>query len=327
LDLVASLVYDWYCLANIEYLQYETGKFSKSRGVGVFGNNVVDSGIPVEVWRYYLLSNRPETSDAQFTWKNFQMANNSELLANLGNFVNRIMKFVTAKYDGVMPKATVTVAEETLIKDINVLLKSYIQALDGVKIRLGIKIAMEISSRGNAYLQENKIDNALFESNRERCDTVLNVSLNLTYLISSLIYPYMPSSTDAILRMLKVPLRKITDTWAGGDIYAGHTLGKPEYLFKSIGDEKMEECLRLYSGQNDAKVEAPPAKGSKKKKSEKPVVKAVELTPEMKIVQEKIDVQGGLVRKLKGEKAEAGLIKSAVESLLALKKELAALQA
>jgi methionyl-tRNA synthetase len=73
----------------LEYLQYETGKFSKSRGVGVFGNNVVESGIPVEVWRYYLLSIRPESSDSQFTWNGFQAANNNELLANLGNFVNR----------------------------------------------------------------------------------------------------------------------------------------------------------------------------------------------------------------------------------------------
>lgn len=234
------------------------------------------------------------------------------------------MKFVTAKYDGVMPGAILTSAEAALIKDVNVLLQSYIQALDGVKIRLGIKIAMEISSRGNAYLQENKIDNSLFETNKERCDTVLNMSLNLTYLISSLIYPYIPSTTDGILRMLNVPLRKITDTWAGVDIHAGHTLGKPEYLFKNIDVKKMEDCLRLYSGQKEEKVEAP-SKGSKKKNSEKKIEKVVELTPEMKVVQEKIEKQGDVVRKLKSEKADAGLIKSAVDALLTLKKELAAL--
>jgi methionyl-tRNA synthetase len=234
------------------------------------------------------------------------------------------MKFVTAKYEGIMPAASFTTAEEHLIKDVNNLLKSYIQALDGVKIRLGIKIAMEISSRGNAYLQENKIDNALFESNRIRCDTVLNTSLNLAYLISSLIYPYIPSTSEAILRMLNVPLRKITDSWNGSDIHQGHTLSKPEYLFKTIGDEKMEECLKLYSGQNP-KADVP-VKGSKKKKAEKKVEKIEALTPEMQIVQAKIEKQGEFVRKLKGEKAEAGLIKSAVDLLLTLKKELAALQ-
>lgn len=67
-----------------EYLQYEGTKFSKRNGVGVFGNDVAETGIPVEVWRYYLLNNRPEANDSQFTWKGFIAANNNELLANLG---------------------------------------------------------------------------------------------------------------------------------------------------------------------------------------------------------------------------------------------------
>jgi methionyl-tRNA synthetase len=78
---------------TLEYLQYESGKFSKSRGVGVFGNNVMDSGIPVEVWRYYLLSIRPESSDSHFSWPNLILANNTELLANFGNFVNRVTRY------------------------------------------------------------------------------------------------------------------------------------------------------------------------------------------------------------------------------------------
>lgn len=70
-------------ISTTEYLQYEGTKFSKSRGVGVFGNNVMDSGIPVDVWRYYLLSVRPESNDSQFSWDSFITANNTELLANL----------------------------------------------------------------------------------------------------------------------------------------------------------------------------------------------------------------------------------------------------
>ena len=73
-----------------EYLNYEDTKFSKSRNVGVFGNNAQETGQPPSVWRYYLLSQRPETSDSAFMWGNFIQANNSELLSNLGNFVNRV---------------------------------------------------------------------------------------------------------------------------------------------------------------------------------------------------------------------------------------------
>jgi methionyl-tRNA synthetase len=290
--------------------------------VGVFGNNVVDSGIPVEVWRYYLLSIRPETSDSQFTWQGFQAANNNELLANLGNFVNRIIKFINAKYDGVIPEAQFEEPETKLLKEVNTHLESYIQSLEGVKIRQALRIVMDISACGNVYLQENKIDNTLFANNRKRCDTVVAVAANLCYLLSALVYPYMPSTCDGILRQLNLPLRKLTNTWSGQDIKAGLKIGKAEYLFKRIEDAKVEECRRLYSGQKPVAVEEPPKKQKKQtKKAADPVLPAV-LTPEMQIVQDKITVQGDLVRKLKTEKASANEIKAAVDSLLALKKEL-----
>jgi methionyl-tRNA synthetase len=74
-------------VSTTEYLNYETGKFSKSRGVGVFGDAARGTGIPSEVWRYYLLSNRPEASDSTFVWTDFADKNNNELLKNLGNLV------------------------------------------------------------------------------------------------------------------------------------------------------------------------------------------------------------------------------------------------
>jgi methionyl-tRNA synthetase len=75
-------------LSTTEYLNYEGGKFSKSRGIGVFGNNVQETGIDADVWRYYLLKCRPEQGDTEFEWARFIDANNNELLKNLGNFVN-----------------------------------------------------------------------------------------------------------------------------------------------------------------------------------------------------------------------------------------------
>lgn len=74
---------------RLEYLNYEDGKFSKSRGVGVFGNNAQETGIPADVWRFYLLYVRPESQDSTFSWSDLMVKNNSELLNNLGNFANR----------------------------------------------------------------------------------------------------------------------------------------------------------------------------------------------------------------------------------------------
>lgn len=337
---------DWTLVNHIsttEYLNYESGKFSKSRNVGVFGNNVRDSGIPVEVWRYYLLASRPESSDSTFLWKDFITKNNSELLANIGNFVNRIVKFINAKYDSVIPTYSVSGPAETkLIADVNALLKQYIDALEQVKLRQGLSLAMAISTLGNTYLQENRIDNNLFLNSRERCDTVVAVSVNLAYLISALLYPYMPTTTEGICRQLNLPARGLYDTWNGADIVAGHVIGKAEYLFKRI-DEKMEEVFRAkYGGGSGAAggnaaaapadaskkaAVAAAAKGAKGKKASAPapaggIPYGVTKTPEMEALEGKIKEQGDLVRKLKGEKAAADQVKEAVNGLLELKANL-----
>lgn len=76
-------------LLSAEYLNYEDGKFSKSRGVGVFGDMAKETGIPADIWRFYLLYLRPEGQDTAFSWSDLMLKNNSELLNNLGNFINR----------------------------------------------------------------------------------------------------------------------------------------------------------------------------------------------------------------------------------------------
>lgn len=79
-----------WCNFSTEYLNYEDTKFSKSRGVGVFGDMAKDTNIPCDVWRFYLLYVRPEGQDSSFSWADLATKNNSELLNNLGNFINRL---------------------------------------------------------------------------------------------------------------------------------------------------------------------------------------------------------------------------------------------
>lgn len=97
-------------ISTTEFLNYEideaTGKpkkFSKSRNTGIFGDDAKKTGIPCEVWRYYLLANRPEQQDTVFLWKDFVAKNNNELLANLGNFTNRVLKFLSGSFGGKVP--------------------------------------------------------------------------------------------------------------------------------------------------------------------------------------------------------------------------------
>lgn len=239
----------WYSHHIVEYLNYEGGKFSKSRNIGVFGTNAEETGIPPSVWRYYLLSSRPETSDAMFTWNDFITRNNSELLNNLGNFVNRIIKFALAKYDGVVPQADLSgEAEVAFVKEVNELLGQYVDAMENVKIRQALGIAMSISARGNLYLQESNVSNALFTEQRAKCDAVVYAALNLVYLLSAVIYPYMPSTSESISRQLNAPLRKIPDQFTL-DILPGHKLNGAAYLFSRI-DDKMEEVWKSKYGSS-----------------------------------------------------------------------------
>lgn len=242
-------------LSTTEYLNYENGKFSKSRGVGVFGDTAKHTGIPPSVWRYYLISNRPETADTQFEWRSFILANNSELLANFGNFVNRIIKFVNAKFDGVIPEFSASYTDDTFdfpgcIAEINVLLTEYVDFMEAVKLRDGIRKLMDVSARGNLLLQ-GRLDNANLANNPARTHTIIGLALNLAYLLASLCSPFMPSTSESIIKQLNAPLSPIPDNWTPDALCGGHKIGKPEYLFTKI-DEKMEEEWRVKYGGTQA---------------------------------------------------------------------------
>ena len=259
-------------LSTTEYLNYENGKFSKSRGVGVFGNNARDTGVPPSVWRYYLLSSRPETADSQFEWRSFIAKNNSELLANLGNFVNRLIKFANAKYSSKVPDYLPQFADpsfDPFRKDIDSILSSYVEDLEAVHLRSGLEKAMAISARGNQFLQENKLDNSLLALQPERAAAVVGLGLNLIYLLSAVIYPYMPSTTESILDQLNAPARVIPDTWETGDLLPGHAIGKAKYLFSTIDAKKEEEWRGLYGGTQAERMKKEDDAMKKAKKAEK----------------------------------------------------------
>ena len=119
---------DWNLVQSIsatEFLNYEDGKFSKSRGVGVFGDEAMKTGIPVEVFRYYLLANRPEQSDSAFKWADLADKSNNELLPNLGNLLNRLLKFMEKKNIELQP-APLSAGDLKVLDLVYLLVKSYV---------------------------------------------------------------------------------------------------------------------------------------------------------------------------------------------------------
>lgn len=218
----------------------------------MFGDQAGLTGISSSVFRYYLLSSRPESSDSQFLWREFIAKNNTELLNNLGNLVNRIIKFLTAKYKGVVPDYTKDSADTAGIKkleaDVNQILKSYIEAMDSLKLKHGLNLAMNLSTRANLFLQDNKLDNNLFTNFPDRCAATLGGAINTIYLLSAMLSPFIPATSDAIDQQINAPRLAVPDTWRVGDILPGHTIGKPQYLFSKIPEEKEEEWKTKFGG-------------------------------------------------------------------------------
>ncbi|KAH9834718.1 methionine--tRNA ligase, cytoplasmic-like [Teratosphaeria destructans] len=264
-------------ISTTEYLNYEGGKFSKSRNIGVFGTSAKETGVAADVWRYFLLLRRPETSDTEFQWDGFISANNNELVANFGNFVNRVLKYVnSANYDSVVPALPDLEEDSDLargiaqhIQDANEILRRYRDEMDAVHLKQGLVIARELSSLGNKLLQDNRLDNNLFNNERQRCDAVVNLAINHIHLLASVIGPYIPATSRAILEQLQADLLIIPDQWLARSLSGGHKIGKAAHLFKNIKLEKEVEWRELFGGDELKKQKEADAKKKAQRKAEK----------------------------------------------------------
>jgi methionyl-tRNA synthetase len=245
----------WTMLKNLsttEYLNYEGGKFSKSRGTGVFGDGAAATNIPADVWRYYLLANRPESSDADFSWTDLQLKNNSELADNLGNFVNRALKFAQSSFGNKVPElGPLTESETKLVSDVNEAVKQYSERLEKAQLREGARLALAVSRLGNQYLQENKPWD-LFKTDKVRCGTVIATFASLARLVAILIWPYMPEMAANLLytqlNLPREPYPSFIDTFTVDLVPAGHILGEPQPLFRKILDAEIKEYREKFGG-------------------------------------------------------------------------------
>jgi len=253
---------DWtklHHLSSTEYLTYEGGKFSKSRGVGVFGDTAKNTGIPADIWRFYLLSHRPESGDSEFNWDALISGNNNLLLKNLGNFINRVLKFLNGPhYEAIVPdynsygEASLDILEE----DINNLLAQYIQELDAVKLRAALNTILRISQRGNVFLQSEGLDNKLAASQPLKCAAIIGRAVNLAHLIAALLAPYMPDTAQSIQAQLKTEPGLIPEVWNTNAISPGHTVGPAALLFQRLDPAKASEWRVSFGEKGLKKVVA-----------------------------------------------------------------------
>lgn len=189
-----------------EYLNYEDGKFSKSRGVGVFGNDAQETGIEADVWRFYLAASRPEGQDSCFSWNDLAARNNSELLNNLGNFVNRALVFCEKNFDSTVDGVTLNADDLVLLALINREIKSYVTAMEKSRFRDGIKHLLAVSRQGNLYMQTEQPWVLLkgTDEQKARAGSVISMSCNIACLLATLLFPFMPSTSRKLYSQLNV---------------------------------------------------------------------------------------------------------------------------
>ena len=236
-----------------EFLNLEGDKISTSRNWAVWLHEYLDEFPGKEdVLRYVLCANAPETKDNDFTWKDFQARNNNELVAVLGNFVNRAL-VLTKKYcDGKVPASGVlndydraTIAEMAAVRG------SLESNIENYHFREALKDAMNIARIGNKYLADTEPWKVI-KSDRARVETILNVALQITANTAIAIEPFMPFSAEKILRMLAVEKFGWERLGTMDLVPAGHAIGEPELLFEKIEDDVIQRQLDKLTATKEA---------------------------------------------------------------------------
>jgi methionyl-tRNA synthetase len=228
-----------------EFLNLENDKISTSRNWAVWLHEYLEDFPGKEdVLKYVLTANAPETKDNDFTWKDFQTRNNSELVAVLGNFVNRALVLTQKYYDGVVPeRGELTDYDKEALASISTIKASVEKSIDSFRIREALKNAMDLARLGNKYLADEEPWKVV-KTDAERVKTIMNICLQITANLTICLEPFIPFSMDKLrgfLNLEKLDWDKFGDTEM---LKAGHKVNKPELLFEKIEDDVIEAQLQ-----------------------------------------------------------------------------------
>lgn len=282
--------HDWtklYHMSSTEYLNYEDGKFSKSRGIGVFGTDAIESGIPADAWRFYIFYNRPEKQDFQFTWKDFQEKMNSELIGNLGNLVNRTLLFVTRYYGGKIPSAPV---DEELWSEVKKLEAKATENLEWANLKDAFRSMFEIADLCNKKFQAAEP----WKTRTTEPEKAESLLFNLCYIIKDLMImmnPYMPQYTQQVMGYFGKSIRESQigkETTEGldwsdlGNTTGLSEIGETAVYFTPMDQKTMLAFRAKFAGSQTERKEGGKAEKKQKKQEKKtePEVLPAEKQPE-----------------------------------------------
>ena len=252
-----------------EFLNLEGDKISTSQNWAVWLHEYLDEFPGKEdVLRYVLCANAPETKDNDFTWKDFQARNNSELVAVLGNFINRALVLTKKYYDGIVPeRGEINDYDEATIEELQKIKDSLERNIEHYHFREALKDAMAYARIGNKYLADTEPWKVV-KTDPERVKTILNIALQITANVAIAIEPFMPFSARKILDMLAVDKFGWESLGSMELLAAGHTIGEAQLLFEKIEDDVIQKQLDKLEASRKAKLAAEAAQNVTAQKAE-----------------------------------------------------------
>jgi methionyl-tRNA synthetase len=227
-----------------EFLNLENDKISTSRNWAVWLHEyLADFPGKQDVLRYTLCSNAPETKDNDFTWKDFQARNNNELVAILGNFVNRTLVLTNNYYDGRVPDRSATDDNDrAVISEIARIRENTENSLENFRFREALKEAMNLARLGNKYLADSEPWKVI-KTDKDRVRTIMNISLQITANLTIILEPFLPFSMETLRQWINIEKLPWNDAGRDDLIKPGHQINKPGLLFEKIEDADIQKQI------------------------------------------------------------------------------------
>ncbi|MBV6640107.1 MAG: methionine--tRNA ligase [Cyclobacteriaceae bacterium] len=228
-----------------EFLNLESNKISTSRNWAVWLHEYLEE-FPdkQDTLRYVLTANAPETKDNDFTWKDFQARNNSELLAIFGNFINRAVVLTHKYFDGMVPSlGELTPEDQATIDALKAFPDKISASLDQFKFREAVNHLMDLARLGNKYLADTE-PWKLIKTDPERVKTIMNIAIQISGNLAVLSEPFLPHTAQKLYKTIPVNGTKWEDTGSTEIVNSGASLGEQQYLFERIEDEQIEAQVK-----------------------------------------------------------------------------------
>ena len=237
-----------------EFLNIEGDKISTSRNWAVWVDDYLEV-FPPDPLRYYLAANAPESKDSDFTWKDFQAHNNSELADILGNLINRSLSFIEKQFGAKVPAASeLSAADRELLAEIERATARIGNSFEEFQVRRAAAELMDLARMGNKYFNDSAPWSTI-KTDRARCATTLNTTVQLEAALALLMDPIMPFSAEKLWKMLNLPGSHRDHAWDDAPrlrVPDNHPLGQREILFHKIEDDVIDQQIQKLRGSRPA---------------------------------------------------------------------------